>query len=96
MVRPYFAAGGAAPVGATLDTDGVAGEAHQDWGEGRAPFPEDRLSDGGSSSAERVVPDDFGTDWTVEIIARNVRMKDSDVKPTEPRKRCLRMGWKSA
>jgi hypothetical protein len=36
----------------------------------------DRLSDGGSGSAERVVPDDFGTDWTAEIGNCDVRMKE--------------------
>ena len=38
------AAGGAAPSGASLDIDDVAGETDQDRGESRAPFPEDRLS----------------------------------------------------
>src|SRR5271155_5990648 len=32
-------------------------------------------SDAGSGSAARVVPDDFGTDWTTEIGNREVRMK---------------------
>src|SRR5208337_1531420 len=45
--------------------------------EGRAPFPEDRLSDGGSGGAERVVPDYFGTDWTVEITSSSNRMRKS-------------------
>src|ERR1017187_5273238 len=39
------AAGHVAPGGASLDIDDVAGETDQDWGEGRAPFPEDRLLD---------------------------------------------------
>src|SRR5208337_1398995 len=69
------AAGGAAASGASLDVDDFAGETDQDWGEGCAPFPEDCLPNGGSSSAARVVPDDFGTDWTTEIGNREVRMK---------------------
>src|SRR5271168_2480456 len=67
------AAGGAAASGAALDIDDVAGETDQDWCEGRASFPEDRLSDGGSGGAARVVPDDFGTDWTAEITSRSNR-----------------------
>jgi len=47
----------------------------QDWGEGCAPFSEDRLSDGGGGGSARVVPDDFGTDWPVEIGNCNVRMR---------------------
>src|SRR5664279_4502172 len=76
------AAGGAAPSGASLDIDDVAGEADQDWCESCAPFPEDRLPDGGSGSAARVVPDDFGTDWTAEIGNRDVRMKTGQGKTT--------------
>jgi hypothetical protein len=34
-----------------------------------SPFPEGRFSDGGSGGAARVVPDDFGTDWTAEITS---------------------------
>jgi Phage integrase, N-terminal SAM-like domain len=56
------AAGGAAPVGAALDADDLAGEADQNWGEGRAPFPSGGLSDGGSGGAERVVPGHSGGD----------------------------------
>ena len=70
--------GGAAPSGASLDLDDVAGETDQDWCEGRASFPEDRLSDGGSGGATRVVPDDFGTDWTAEIGNCDVRMRKSE------------------
>jgi len=47
-------------------------------GEGRAPFPEDRLSDGGGCGAARVVPDDFGTDWTAEICNCDVKMSKSE------------------
>jgi len=72
------AAGGAAPSGASLDIDDVAGETDQDRGESRAPFPEDRLSDGGGGGAARVVPDDFGTDWTAEIGNCDVRMRKSE------------------
>jgi len=71
------AAGGAATIGASLDIDDVAGEADQDRGKGRAPFPEDRLSDGGSGGAVRVVSDDFGTDWTAEITSSSNRMRKS-------------------
>src|SRR5271155_310793 len=70
------AAGGAAPSGASLDGDDVAGKTDQDRGEGRAPFPEDRLPDGGSGGAERVVPDYFGTDWAAEIGKCDDRMKE--------------------
>ena len=72
------AAGGAAQSGASLDIDDAAGETDQDRGEGRAPFPEDRLSDGGGGGAARVVPDDFGTDWTAEIGNCDVRMRKSE------------------
>ena len=72
------ATGGTAASGASLDIDNVAGEIDQDWGEGGSPFPEDRLSDGGSGSAERVVPDHFGTDWTAEIGNCDVRMRKSE------------------
>src|SRR5271163_3231192 len=71
------AAGGAAPIGASLDIDDAAGEIDQDRGEGGSPFPEDHLPDGGSGGAERVVPDDFGTDWTAEITSRSNRMRKS-------------------
>jgi len=43
-------------VGASLDVDDAAGEINQNWREGRAPFPEDRFSDGGSGGAAGVVP----------------------------------------
>ena len=62
--------------GATLDFDDVARETDQDRGEGRAPFPEDRLSDGGGCGAARVVPGHSGKDWAVEIGNRDVRMKE--------------------
>jgi hypothetical protein len=52
----FPAAGGAAQSGASLDVDDAAGETDQDRGEGRAPFPEDRLPDGGGGGAARVVP----------------------------------------
>ncbi len=54
----------------------------QDRGESRAPFPEDSFSDGGSGCGARVVPDDFGTDWAVEIGNCDVRMKADLVKTT--------------
>src|ERR1019366_876223 len=71
------ASGSAATSGASLDTDDVAGEVDQDWGEGGAPFPEDRLSDGGSGGAARVVPGHSGTDWTAEITNSSNRMRKS-------------------
>jgi len=55
----FPAAGGAAPSGASLDVDDVAGEIDQDWGEGGAAFPENRLPDGGSGGAASVVSDDL-------------------------------------
>src|SRR5271170_2083037 len=70
------AAVGAAPVGASLDVDDAAGETDQDWCEGRAPFPEDRFSDGGSGGAARVVPDHFGTDWAAETARSGHGMKE--------------------
>src|SRR5271170_40183 len=76
------AAGGAAPSGASLDIDDVAGETDQDRGEGRASFPEDRLADGGSGGAARVVPDYFGTDWPAEIGNCDDRMKADPDKTT--------------
>jgi hypothetical protein len=45
----------AVPSGASLDVDDVAGETNQDRGEGCAPFPEDRLPDGGGGVAARFV-----------------------------------------
>jgi len=72
------AKGGATPSGASLDVYDIAGKTDQDRGEGCAPFPEDRLSDGGSGSAARVVPDDFGADWTAEIGNCDVRMRKSE------------------
>ena len=56
------AAGGATPGYVSLDVDDVAGETDQDQGEGRAPFPDDRLPDGGGGGAATDVPDHFGTD----------------------------------
>ena len=73
-----LASGGAAPSGASLDIDDVAGETDQDWCEGRASFPEDRLSDGGSGGATRVVPDDFGTDWPAEITSSSNRLAQTN------------------
>src|SRR5271170_7488506 len=68
------AAGGAAASGAALDIDDVAGETDQDWCEGRASFPEDRLSDGGSGGAARVVQSHSGRDWAAEIAHSLIRM----------------------
>jgi YD repeat-containing protein len=65
-----------APVGASLDVDDVAGEIDQDWREGRAPFREDRLPDGGSGGPARVVPIHSGRDWTAEITGSNIWMKE--------------------
>ena len=69
------AAGRAAAIGASLDFDDSAGKTDEDWGGGCAPFSEDRFPNGGSGSAARVVPDDFGTDWTAEIARSGNRMK---------------------
>ena len=60
----------------------VAGETDQDWGEGRAPFPEDNLPDGGSGGAARVVPGHSGKDWAAEMGNRDVRMKADRGKTT--------------
>jgi hypothetical protein len=68
-------AGGAAASGASLDTDDVAGETDQDRGEGRAPFREDRLPDGGGGGSARVVPGYSRRDWTAEIARSGIRMK---------------------
>lgn len=54
----------------------------QNRGEGRAPFPEDRLSDGGGAGSASVVPDHFGTDWTAEIGKCDVRMNADHDKTT--------------
>jgi len=87
------AAGGAAQSSSTLDTDDVAGETHQDWGEGRAPFPEDNLPDGGSGGAARVVSGHSGRDWAAEIGNGLIRMKEETQQSHEnnARKRCLRI-----
>ena len=50
------AAGGAAPVGATLDADDAAGEVDQNRGQGGAPFKESGLPDGRGGSAARAIP----------------------------------------
>ncbi len=73
MIIP--AAGGAAHSGASLDVDDVAGETDQDRGEGRAPFLEDSLPDGGGGGSARVVPGYSRRDWPAEISNRTVRMK---------------------
>ena len=69
------AAGGAAASGASLDTDDVAGEIDQDRGEGRAPFREDRLPDGGSGGSDRIVPGHSRRHWAAEIARSGIRMK---------------------
>ena len=73
-------AGGDAASGASLDTDDVAGEIDQDRGEGRAPFPEDSLPDGGSGGSARVVPGHSGRDWAAEIGNGDIRMKAERVQ----------------
>src|SRR5450759_4930992 len=70
------AAGGIAQSSSTLDVDDVAGETDQDRGEGRAPFPEDRLPDGGGGGAARVVPGHSRRDWAAEIGNGVIRMKE--------------------
>src|SRR5271155_1028239 len=90
------AAGGAAPIGASLDIDDVAGETDQDRGKGGAPFPENRLPDGGGGGAARVVPGDSGRDWAVAIGSRVVRMKADHGKNTsQQRRRCLHIREKN-
>jgi len=54
----------------------------QNRGEGRAPFPEDRLPDGGGAGSASVVPDHFGTDWMAEIGKCDVRMNADHDKTT--------------
>ena len=75
----------------TLTT--FAGETHQDWGEGRAPFPEDNLPDGGSGGAARVVSGHSGRDGAAEIGNGLIRMKEETQQSHEnnARKRCLRI-----
>ena len=41
-------------------------KADQDRGQSRAPFPADRLPEGGSGGSARVVPVYFTSDWTAE------------------------------
>jgi hypothetical protein len=53
----------------------MAGETDQDRGEGRTPFPEDRLPDGRTGSSPRIFPVDSGKDCSAEIGNRDVRMK---------------------
>src|ERR1700678_3169234 len=77
----FSAAGGIAPVSASLDVDDVAGETDQDRGEGRAPFPADHLPDGGGGGPARGVPIHSGRDWTAEIVRSSIRMKEK-VKAT--------------
>ena len=72
---PHSEAPPAAANGASLDIDDVAGETDQDRGEGRAPFREDRLPDGGGGGATRVAPGHSGKDWAAECGNRAVRMK---------------------
>jgi hypothetical protein len=71
------AAGGVAPGGAALDVDDVAGEADQDWGEGRAPCPAGGLPDGGGGGPARVVPGHSGGHWAIEIAGGGVRVKET-------------------
>src|SRR5271170_7425043 len=86
----FPATGGSAKNGASLDTDDLARETDQDWGEGGAPFPEDSLPDGRSGGSERVVPGDSGRDWAVAIGSRVVRMKaDRGKNTSQQRRRCL-------
>jgi hypothetical protein len=86
----FPASDGAAPSGASLDLDDIAGETDQDRGQGRAPFPADRLPDGGSGGSARVVPGDSGRDWAVAIGSRGVRMKaDHGENTSQQRRRCL-------
>src|SRR5271155_3998016 len=90
------AAGGAAPIGASLDIDDAAGETDQDRGKGGAPFPENRLPDGGGGGAARVVPGDSGRDWAVAIGSRVARMKADHGKNTsQQRRRCLHIREKN-
>ena len=72
----FLRQGGAAPGGASMEVDNVAGETDQDRGEGCAPFPEDNLPDGGSGGSARVIPGHSGRDWAAEIASRSTRMKE--------------------
>src|ERR1039458_10271721 len=87
------AAGGAAQSGSSLEFDDIAGEIDQDRGEGRAPFPEDSLPDGGGGGPAKVVSGHSRRDWAAEIGNRDVRMKEETQQSHEnnARKRCLRI-----
>jgi hypothetical protein len=54
----------------------VTRQTNQDWDEGRAPFAEDSLSDGGVGSGARLVPGHSGRDWAAEIGNGVIRMKE--------------------
>jgi len=77
----------------SLDVDDVAGEIDQDRGEGRAPFPEGDLPDGGSGDSARVVPGHSGKDWAAAIGNGVIRMKEETQQShkNNARKRCLRI-----
>jgi hypothetical protein len=68
--------GGVAAIGASLDTDDVAGETDQDRGESGAPFSEDCLPDGRGGGSQRVVPGYTGKDWAAEIARSLIRMNE--------------------
>ena len=88
----FPAAGGSAKNGASLDIADVAGETDQNRGQSRAPFPADRLPDGGSGGSARVVPGDSGRDWAAAIGRRGIRMKvDHGKNTSQQRRRCLHL-----
>jgi hypothetical protein len=72
----FSAAGGTAPVSASLDVDDVAGKTDQDRGEGCVPFRENCLPDGGGGGPARVVPGRSGRNWAAEIGNGVIRMKE--------------------
>jgi hypothetical protein len=74
-------AAGIAASGASLDTDDVAGEIGQDRGEGRVPFPQDSLPNGGGGGSERVVLNHSGKDWAADIGIGIIRMKEETQQP---------------
>jgi hypothetical protein len=61
------AAGRAAPSGAALDADDIAGETNQDRCEGSAPCTAGDLPDGGSGDPTGIVPSDSGADWAAAV-----------------------------
>src|ERR1017187_373855 len=61
------ATGRAAPSGATLDADDVAGETDQDRSQGLAPCAAGDLPDGGGGGFAGIVPNYSGKDWVAAV-----------------------------